>query len=64
MTDTQGLQWTDAFLLGYEPMDDTHRAFVDIVDKLLTCPDAEMAGLLKAFIAHAEEHFGLENATY
>ena len=61
MTETQGLQWTDAFLLGYEPMDDTHREFVEIVDKLLTCPDAEMAGLLQAFITHAEAHFGLEN---
>ena len=61
MTETQGLQWTDAFLLGYEPMDDTHREFVDCVDKLLTCPDAEMAGLLQAFITHAEAHFGLEN---
>jgi hypothetical protein len=56
MTETQGLQWTDAFLLGYEPMDDTHREFVEIVDKLLTCPDAEMAGLLQAFITHAEAH--------
>ncbi|TXH81108.1 hemerythrin domain-containing protein [Thauera aminoaromatica] len=61
MTETQGLQWTDAFLLGYEPMDDTHREFVEIVDRLLTCPDAEMAGLLQAFITHAEAHFGLEN---
>ena len=32
MTDTQGLPWTDAFLLGYEPMDDTHREFVEIVE--------------------------------
>ena len=60
MTETQGLQWTDAFLLGYEPMDDTHREFVEIVDKLLTCPDAEMAGLTGLDTKHkavADEKF-------
>jgi hemerythrin len=60
MTDNQGLQWTDAFLLGYEAMDDTHREFVDIVDRLLTCADADMAGVMHEFIQHAEAHFGQE----
>ena len=62
MTDKQGLQWTDAFLLGYEAMDDTHREFVDIVDRLLTCADADLAGAMRDFIVHAEAHFGQEKA--
>ena len=60
MTDTQGLQWTDAFLLGYEAMDDTHREFVAIVDRLLTCADADLAQAMRDFIVHAEAHFGQE----
>ena len=60
MTDQQGLPWTDAFLLGYEAMDETHREFVEIVDRLLTCADADMAASMRAFIEHAEAHFGQE----
>lgn len=60
MTDQQGLQWTDAFLLGFDAMDDTHREFVDIVDRLLTCADADLAGAMHDFIVHAEAHFGQE----
>jgi hemerythrin len=54
-------QWSDKFLLGYNKMDQTHREFVDCVNALLTCPDAEMAQHLAAFAAHAERHFGEEN---
>ena len=49
MTDQQGLPWTDAFLLGFEAMDDTHREFVEVVDRLLTCPDDDLAGAMRAF---------------
>ena len=45
MTDRQGMQWTDAFLLGYDAMDETHREFVDVVNRLLTCADSELASL-------------------
>lgn len=63
MTDApQGLSWTDAFLLGYDAMDDTHREFVAIVNRLLTCPDADMAAAMRAFVVHAEAHFGQEKA--
>lgn len=54
-------QWTDKFLLGYRKMDDTHREFVECVNALLTCPDADMAQCLAAFAEHAERHFGEEN---
>ena len=60
MTDQQGLPWTDAFLLGFEAMDDTHREFVEVVDRLLTCPDDDLAAAMRAFIEHAEAHVGQE----
>ena len=36
MTDITGLPWTDNYLLGHAPMDDTHREFVEIVDAMLS----------------------------
>ena len=54
-------QWTDKFLLGYGKMDHTHREFVERVNALLTCSDAEMGQCLEAFAEHAERHFGEEN---
>ena len=53
-------EWTDAYLLGYQPMDDTHREFVEIVDAMLNAEDAGFAACLDAFAAHAETHFEQE----
>ena len=55
------MQWEDSWLLGYNPMDRTHREFVEVVDALLTCADAEVLANLEAFARHAEEHFGEED---
>ena len=60
MSSINDFPWTDAFLLGYGPMDDTHREFVDIVDAMLTAPEQEFAGHLDAFLVHAESHFSQE----
>ncbi|HEX5805153.1 MAG TPA: hemerythrin domain-containing protein [Macromonas sp.] len=54
------LPWTDAFLLGFEPMDETHQEFVDIVNALLTCPDGAVLDNLKRFEQHAVAHFQQE----
>lgn len=62
MSDSNRFGWTDAYLLGYGPMDETHREFVDIVNALLTCSDAEFPAHLDAFARHAEAHFGEEDA--
>jgi hemerythrin len=62
MQDQSGMTWTDDYLLGFDPMDDTHQEFVDLVDALLTCADEDMPRHLDAFIAHAESHFGQEKA--
>ena len=36
MTDITGMPWTDNYLLGHAPMDDTHREFVEVVDAMLS----------------------------
>jgi hemerythrin len=56
----QNFTWTDQFLLGYGPMDATHREFVDLLDALLAAPDAELAHHLDAMAEHAERHFSEE----
>jgi hemerythrin len=55
------LRWSDAFLLGHAPMDRMHREFVEIVDAMLGCDDADFAAHLAAFIVHAQAHFGDED---
>jgi hemerythrin len=57
MTTSTPFTWTDHFLLGYTPMDDTHREFVDTVSAMLEATDTGFAACLEAFIKHAEEHF-------
>ena len=54
--------WSDAFLLGFAPIDATHREFVTLVDRMLRAGDAELAGFLAAFARHAEAHFEQEGA--
>lgn len=57
----QTLVWTDALLLGYGPMDDTHREFVEVVAALIDAPDAQVASRLDAVESHLREHFGTED---
>ena len=56
-----GFDWEDRYLLGYAPMDDTHREFVDLVNALLTVDDDDLPAALEAFAVHAEAHFAQEN---
>ncbi|WP_397473470.1 hemerythrin domain-containing protein [Pusillimonas sp.] len=60
MITTDELNWTDAFLVGFQPMDDTHREFVDIVGAMLQAEDDALLGHLKALIVHSEHHFAQE----
>ena len=43
---TEDLRWSDAFLLGHEPLDDMHREFVEVVSALQAAPDAELPAAL------------------
>lgn len=60
--DAAPMQWSDAYLLGYGPMDALHEEFVILVHQLQTAPDAELPGLLDAFAEHAQRHFSEEEA--
>ena len=54
--------WSDAYLLGYRPMDDVHEEFVDLVGRMQSAPDADLLGLLDQFAVHAKAHFETENS--
>jgi hemerythrin len=62
MSTSTEFRWKDDYLLGYVPMDDTHREFVEHLNALLTCADPDLAGRLEAFAKHADAHFADENA--
>lgn len=49
--------WTDKFLLGFGPMDATHREFVEAVNAILAADDTQMLERFDAFIDHATRHF-------
>jgi len=56
----ENLTWTDAFLVGFDAIDDTHREFVEIVGAMLRGPDTELAQHLGELIEHSERHFSQE----
>lgn len=60
MDTIDNMAWSDKFLLGYPPMDDTHREFVTCVQALQTASDAELAERLDAILAHCLAHFEQE----
>jgi len=62
MSSAPEFRWNDSFLLGYAPMDDTHREFVEAVEAMRTASDDELAGHIEVFLKHAEEHFEQERA--
>lgn len=50
------------FLLGYGPMDDIHREFIELVQALQVVPDDEVPPVLDRLAAHTEHHFAEEAA--
>jgi hemerythrin len=59
--DHADLAWGDELLLGHPAMDRTHREFVDVVQAMSACSDAELTTKLRVFITHAQAHFGEED---
>ncbi|GLT22091.1 hypothetical protein GCM10007933_15470 [Zoogloea oryzae] len=55
------LTWSDSLLLGFGPMDDTHREFVSLIAALQTAAADELPALLEALIVHVQAHFALED---
>lgn len=60
--DSEPMVWSDAFVLGFDPMDEVHEKFVNLVGAMQKARDEELAALLEAFAQHAQAHFDVENA--
>lgn len=56
------LAWNDMLLLGYGPMDGTHREFVGVVSALQTAADPDLARRLEDVLDHLDRHFSEEAA--
>lgn len=61
MTDSSPLDWSDALLLGYAPMDALHEEFVEVVAALQVAQAAELPARLQAVAAHLKAHFDTED---
>lgn len=53
--------WSDARLLGYQPMDAVHEEFYEVALGLIACTEETAAAALKAFAEHAQSHFDQED---
>ncbi|UZG46080.1 bacteriohemerythrin [Caldimonas thermodepolymerans] len=57
---TTAFCWSDQFLLGYSPMDATHKEFVACVAALQAATEAELPARLDALAQHCAQHFQQE----
>ncbi|MEK7345055.1 MAG: hemerythrin domain-containing protein [Pseudomonadota bacterium] len=55
------LQWSDALSLDLPAMDDTHRAFVELLGVACSAPDAQLVHVWQALIDHTDAHFDQED---
>ena len=55
------IQWTDDFLLGYGPMDETHQEFVNCIGALQDASPEDCPGLMDQLLEHATAHFKQED---
>ena len=55
------IEWTDALLLDYEPMDRVHHEFVDLLVLAQTAPDEALPQAWSAVLDHTVLHFGRED---
>ena len=60
-TTEEAFIWSDKFILGYRPIDETHEEFVDLVRQMEAAADPDLPPLLALFAEHAKAHFDLEN---
>ena len=52
-----GLDWSPQLHTGDGRMDDTHEAFVEMLNRLLATPQGQQLPLYREFVAHTVEHF-------
>jgi hemerythrin len=56
-----GSAWSDEFLLGFDPLDEVHEEFVQLVSEMLTAPQPELRSSLDELASHLDRHFALED---
>ena len=56
------LEWTETLALGHPVMDETHREFVELLNRVGAAGETELLARLDEFIAHTEAHFRQEEA--
>jgi len=54
------MEWNEALVLDQGLMDETHREFISLLNRLAEAPESEMLAVLDEFIAHTEAHFSQE----
>jgi hemerythrin len=54
------MEWDETLVLDQGVMDDTHREFIDLLNRLADAQPEETLAVLDEFIAHTEAHFGQE----
>lgn len=55
------VEWSEALLLDYPPMDYVHHAFVDLLAMAQAAPDEALPKAWSAVIDHTIQHFGRED---
>ena len=54
------MEWSDELVLDEGVIDDTHKEFVDLLNRMYDAPDDQLLAILDEFIAHTESHFAQE----
>src|SRR5258708_32407381 len=54
------MEWSDALVLDRGVMDETHRDFIELLNRLADAPEEAILAVLDEFIGHTQAHFAQE----
>ena len=54
------MEWNESLVLDSGAMDETHREFIELLNRVADAPDQKMLAVLDEFIRHTEAHFAQE----
>ena len=54
------MEWNENLVIDQGIMDDTHREFIELLNRVADAPEESMLAALDEFIRHSEEHFAQE----
>ena len=54
------MEWSDELVLDDGIIDDTHKEFVELLNRIYDAPDDQLLSILDEFIVHTESHFAQE----